>query len=359
MVMSDIIRAYIYSLMNDKRQGLLAAVIRPFLSLFSSFYYFGTEAIKFLYRLRILRSYRPPCKVISVGNITLGGTGKTPLVVTIAGRLNDSGRKVAVLSRGYRGDKVTSDEVELLKKSLPGVPVLVGRDRVRTAREAAGSLKADVILLDDGFQHWRLKRDLDIVTLDINDPFGNGRLIPRGTLREPISSLKRADIFVLTKVGAEGDSIAKAQGLKARLGVINANAAVFTSYYVPSRLSDISGGEEPGLSAIENKKIALVCAIGQPESFEKTAESLGADIALRFFFMDHHRYTGNDIEKIIDGCKAGGVDIIVTTEKDTPKLIHLSALIAKHSIRLLVLGIEMKIDNEEKFFGRLYPIFDS
>lgn len=306
-----------------------------------------------------MKSYRCACKVISVGNITLGGTGKTPLVVTLAGNLNDSGKKVAVLSRGYGGDRVTSDEVELLKKRLPCVPVLVGRDRIKTAREADESLKADVILLDDGFQHWRLKRDLDIVTLDINDPFGNGRLIPRGTLREPLSSLKRADIFVLTKVGFEGDSIAKAQGLKARLGVINADAAVFTSSYIPSRLFDVAGPEELKLSFIDNKKIALVCAIGEPESFEDTAKALGADIVLRSFFMDHHKYTENDIKKIIDECKVKEIDVVLTTEKDTPRLTHLSSLVTHNSIRLLALGIEMKIDNEEKFFGRLYSIFNS
>lgn len=306
-----------------------------------------------------MKSYRCACKVISVGNITLGGTGKTPLVVTLARNLNDSGKKVAVLSRGYGGDRVTSDEVELLKKRLPCVPVLVGRDRIKTAREADESLKADVILLDDGFQHWRLKRDLDIVTLDINDPFGNGRLIPRGTLREPLSSLKRADIFVLTKVGFEGDSIAKAQGLKARLGVINADAAVFTSSYIPSRLFDVAGPEELKLSFIDNKKIALVCAIGEPESFEDTAKALGADIVLRSFFMDHHKYTENDIKKIIDECKVKEIDVVLTTEKDTPRLTHLSSLVTHNSIRLLALGIEMKIDNEEKFFGRLYSIFNS
>ena len=289
----------------------------------------------------------------------MGGTGKTPLVVTIAGHLNDSGKKVAVLSRGYGGDRVTSDEVELLKKRLPSVPVLVGRDRVKTAREADESLKADVILLDDGFQHWRLNRDLDIITLDINDPFGNGHLIPRGTLREPLYSLKRADIFVLTKVNPEGDSIAKAQGLKARLGSINAGAAVFTSSYIPSRLSDIAGGEALGLSELENRKIALVCAIGGPESFEGTVRALGADIILRFFFMDHHKYTAGDIKRIIDGCIGAGADIIVTTEKDVPRLAHYSSLITHHSIRLMALGIEMKIDNEERFFGRLYSIFNS
>jgi tetraacyldisaccharide 4'-kinase len=359
VIMSDKIRAYIYSLMSGKRQGLLAAAVRLFFSSVSLCYYFGVEFMKFLYRTRLLKSYRCACKVVSVGNITLGGTGKTPLVALIAGRLNDSGKKAVILSRGYGGDRVTSDEVELLRKRLPAVPVLVGRDRIKTAIEADVSLKADVILLDDGFQHWRLKRDLDIVTLDINDPFWNGRLIPRGTLREPISSLKRADVFILTKASPDGDSIVKAQGLKARLSAINANAAVFTSSYIPSRLSDISGGEAFGLSELENKRIALVCAIGGPESFEETVRAMGADIALKSFFMDHHKYTENDIKRIIDECEGRGVDIIVTTEKDVPRMAHHSSLIAHHSIRLLVLGIEMKIDNGEKFFDRLYSIFNS
>lgn len=346
--------------MNDKRQGVAAGAIKLFLSLISLCYYFGAGFIKFLYRVGILRSYRPACKVISVGNITLGGTGKTPLVLALAKRLKDSGKRAVILSRGYKGDRGTSDEVELLKKRLPDVPVIVGRDRIKTARQAVESLGADVILLDDGFQHWRLKRDLDIVTLDINNPFGNGRMIPRGILREPLSSLKRADIFVLTKVGSEGDSIAKAQGLKARLGVINADAAVFTSSYIPSRLTDIAGGEEFGLSEIENKKIALVCAVGEPESFEETARSLGADIALRFFFMDHHKYTGEELGAIIKECGEKGIDIILTTEKDVPKLdIGHGPLANGAKIKFLALGIEMKIDNEERCIGRLFSIFNS
>lgn len=346
--------------MNDKRQGIAAGIIKFFLSLLSFSYYCGIEVIKFLYRLRILKSYHPACKVVSVGNITLGGTGKTPLVLALARRLKDSGKRTVILSRGYKGDNGTSDEVELLKKHLPDVPVLVGRDRIKTARQAVESLRADIILLDDGFQHWRLKRDLDIVTLDINNPFGNGRIIPRGILRESLSSLKRAGILVLTKVGSDGDSIAKAQGLKTRLGVISAGAAVFTSSYMPSKLFDIANGEELKLSEIENKKIALVCAIGEPESFEETAISLGADIVLRFFFMDHHKYSEKDIETVINACRDKNVDIVLTTEKDVPRLVRSSQLTGDSSkIKFLALGIEMKIDNEERCLGRLFSIFNS
>lgn len=357
--MSDERKTYIYSLMNDKKRGVAAGATKLFFSLASFCYYCVAGFIKFLYRAGILKRYRAACKVISVGNITLGGTGKTPLVLALARRLKDSGKKTVILSRGYKGAGGTSDEVELLKRRLPDVPVIVGRDRIRTSKQAAEVLGADAILLDDGFQHWRLERDLDIVTLDINNPFGNERLVPRGILREPLSSLKRADIFILTKVGSEGGSIAKAQALKTRLGGINPDAAVFTSSYIPSGLFDIAAGEELELSVIENKKTALVCAIGAPESFEETAKALGADIVLRSFFMDHHEYTENDIKKIIDECKRGGADIMVTTEKDIPRLTRYSMLITRYSIRLLALGIEMKIDNEEKCLGRLYSIFNS
>ncbi|KPK39759.1 MAG: hypothetical protein AMJ78_07970 [Omnitrophica WOR_2 bacterium SM23_29] len=354
--MENRLRKYFYSLMSDRAEGIIANIIKLFLLLLSLVYYCVIKISLFLYKFRILKSYRPQCKVISVGNITLGGTGKTPLVLAVARRLKGSGKRLAILIRGYKGEATlgTSDEVELLRRHLPDVPILVGRDRIKTAKEAVDSCGADIILLDDGFQHWRLSRDIDILTLDINNPLGNGKLIPRGILREPVSSLKRADVFMLTKVGYDGDSIAKAQGLKNRLNTINRDAIVFTSSYVPTMLYDIFEGKPISLSEINGKDTALICGIADPESFEEGVKSQGAKVVLKYYFLDHHKYNEREIEGIINECKRKGVDAILTTEKDVPRLVD---VIRNLGIKFLALSIELKIDNEEKFFGRLYSIF--
>ncbi len=359
--MREQIRRYFYSLMTDvpAARGPLAAAVKFVLAAFSFIYLCGLSVTKFLYRMRIVKSYRPKCVVISVGNITLGGTGKTPLVLAIARRLCGLGKKVVILSRGYKAQKdvSASDEVEFFRKNLPEVRVLVGRDRIKTAKEAVESLKAEVILLDDGFQHWRLKRDIDIVTVNNSDPFGNGWLIPCGILREPLSSLSRADMFLITKVVSEGDSVAKTQALKSRLKNLNRRALIFSSSHIPVKLVDAVSGEEAGLSALEGKKVALVCGIADPISFERATLSLGADIALRFFFMDHHKYSEKDIKAVIKECGARKINTVITTEKDMPRLHGLSSRVKEAGMKLLALGIEVKIEEEERFFGRLYSIF--
>ncbi len=356
------LRECFYSLMTDRDgsgiRGLAAAPVKFLLYILSLKYFFAVKFLAFLYAIKILNPFKARCKVISVGNITLGGTGKTPLVLTLARILRESGKRVVILSRGYKGEKNggRSDEVELLRRHLPDVPVIVGRDRVRTAKEAVESYKADAILLDDGFQHWRLGRDLDIVTLDVGNPFGNGRLVPRGVLREPISSLRRAQVIVLTKVSPEGDAIAKAQGLKDRIKRINRDSAVFTSSYVPSRLYEVISGKQMPLSEIEGKRVALVCAIADPVSFEDTARSLGAEIALKFYFMDHHRFTKEEIRSIIEECDDKGIEFALTTEKDRERLLD---AICSSGVKFYAVGIELKIDNQEKFFGRLHSLFVS
>lgn len=361
--MSEMLRGYFYSLMNDKKGGALAKAIKSFLFLFSLIYYCAIKVIPYLYKIKALRSYRPQCKVISVGNITLGGTGKTPLVLAIARRLKDSCRRFAILIRGYKGgaELKSSDEVELLKKYLSDIPVLVGRDRIKTAKQAEELYGADVILLDDGFQHWRLKRDIDILTLDVNNPFGNKSLIPRGILREPLSSLKRADIFVLTKVGCDGDSIAKAQALKNRVNTINKDALIVTASYISTMLYGILDEKPISISEINGRDLALICGIANPEAFEESIKSLGARSVLRFYFLDHHKYDEAQIGTIINECERKGIDTIVTTEKDVPRLIDivrsLKAEGRTRGVKFLALGVELKIEDEEKFFGRLYSIY--
>lgn len=315
-------------------RGLLSSLLKFILMLFSADYLCLEIMVRLLYKYGILKSYRPGCKVISIGNITLGGTGKTPLVIAIARHLRDSGKKVAILSRGYKGEKGsnTSDEIELFKKHLPDVPVFAGRDRIASAKKAESGFSPQVILLDDGFQHWRLKRDLDIVTINGKNPFGNGFTIPRGILREPKAALSRADVVVVTKGGRIPDEIKQ----------INGSAEIFSCSY-----------EADPTAGIKGKKVAIACAIGDPSSFEDTVASLGAQIVRKFIFMDHHRYTAADVARMASETAAAGSDMIVTTEKD---MVKLSGLV-KGDIRLKAVGIEIKIDNQEKFFGRLDSVF--
>ena len=264
-----------------------------------------------------------------------------------------------ILTRGYMKDRNTgvADEAEVFKSLLNGVPVIVGRDRIASAMEAEKKYAPDVILLDDGFQHWRLERDIDLVSVSADNPFGNGKLLPRGILREPVSALKRADIIVVTKVLPEEASQGRAEILKDRIKSINPGVSIFSASYRPQRLYDAEGGSEAAIDCLNNKSVALLCAIGDPASFEDTVVSLGANIAAAYFFMDHHIFTSREIEKIIGECKAKRVDTIVTTEKDLPRIRQARAAYQGSGVRILALAVEMKIDNEENFFGRLDTLF--
>src|SRR3989344_3685960 len=191
-------RKYFYSLMTDRIHTPVAKAIQGVLWLFSILYGVVVRALVLIYKFRLAPSCRLGKPVISIGNITLGGVGKTPLVECVVRFLKDKGLEPVVLIRGYGADKqVGSDEAKLLEESLPGIPVLVGANRVKNARDFLTRNAADVFVLDDGFQHWRLRRDLDIVAINATNPFGNRHLLPRGILREPLSALRRADIFVL------------------------------------------------------------------------------------------------------------------------------------------------------------------
>lgn len=349
------IRSYLYSVATDKRRGFVASLLKSFLLLLSILYGLGLRVVLFLYKCRILKTYKLDCKVISVGNITLGGTGKTPLVQMLAKALAEGGRKVAVLSRGYGGD-----EPYVLTQNLPGIPVLVGKDRVKTANEAIDKIGVDTLILDDGFQYWRLMRDFDIVAIDTVNPFGNQRLLPRGTLREPIFGLKRSYIYLLTKVDMGRDNLA---GIKERLRGINPDALILESVHSPTRLYDIHRAKEIDLNDIRGQKVCLISGIADPDSFEKTVENLGARAVLRFRFPDHYRFREEDIGRIINSCLRSQVNTIITTEKDMVRMKGAiegyragkqEAPISSYELQILVLYIQLKlIGNEKKLIDYL------
>ncbi|MBL7084478.1 MAG: tetraacyldisaccharide 4'-kinase [Candidatus Omnitrophica bacterium] len=340
------IKAYYIDLVKGKRKGARVKLFSFFLLLFSFVYGFFVKLVLSCYQIRLLKSHKIGCRVISVGNITWGGTGKTPLVETLVKVLKQKGRRLAILIRGYG-----KDEVEMLKSKFKDIPVLVGRDRIKAARVAQERYGADTIILDDGFQHWRLRRDLDIVLIDTSLPFGNRRVIPRGILREPLSSLSRADAFVLTRTNEAPQNV---EPIKKELRRYNRHAAIYEAIHAPTSLRNLTTQKIIDLSRIKDEQIAALSGIGTPESFTRTLKLLGAKVSLEFHFPDHYQYSKEDLEKIERQCLAQQIKTVITTEKDAARLIPLLKPQSGQAFEILALRIEVKIvKEEERFFNFL------
>ncbi len=312
--MTPSLKQYIHDLMHDRTNDLLSQVVKPCLLILSYAYGFLLKAHYFFYKVNLLKSYKPQIAIISVGNITLGGTGKTPFTIMLAERLTQKNKKkTAVLIRGYG-----EDEWRMLEERLGkyGIKVFVGRDRVKYAKQAL-QYGVDSLILDDGFQHRRLGRDLDIVLLDSTNPFGNRRLFPRGILREPLDSLRRADIVVLTKVDkAKENTPAIADEIKK----IAPGKTIIEAVHKPKHLFDISTGGERELAFIADKKGCILSAICDASYFKHTVEMSRVHIGLEFAFPDHYPYRMRDLDRIFKECKRENIDTIITTEKDAVKL---------------------------------------
>jgi tetraacyldisaccharide 4'-kinase len=293
------------------------------------------------------RSKKVSARVISIGNITWGGTGKTPLVIKIARELSEGGKKVAVLTRGYG-----RDEIKEMRKNLPNVPVIVGRDRVHSAKEAIAKHQSEVLLLDDGFQHLRLERDLDVVMLNAAEPFGPGGLIPMGTLREPLENLARADLFVLSKCDVGSKNV---HWIRQKLNAIKPNALIFEAVHKPVALKDPVRGRTLAPQELRGRRIAALSGIGDPYSFEKTAEMLGAEVAFAARYEDHHAFSMDDLLSFVRKARHMGLKETVTTEKD---YMRLEALLAKNvpqeisAMQFWVLEIQFQVNDEEDFIRR-------
>ncbi len=315
------------------------------------------------YRSRLLlRDFRLPTRVISVGNIAVGGTGKTPLVMLLSEYFQRVGKRVVIISRGYKrkgkGVVVVSDgqrmlvdreragdEPYLFGRKLSGVPVVVGESRHLAGWVAIRDFAPDVLLLDDGFQHLKLRRDLDIVVIDGSNPFGNGMLLPRGTLREPLSSLKRAQLFCITRV----DQSHQLEQLRVQLRRINPNARRIETVHRPRRLRRVGSDQELPLAFLEGRKIFALSSLGNPDSFERTLETLGAQIAGRARYRDHHDYTVEDLGASWQQARDLGSEAIVTTEKDVVRFPTRFDPLAAHSeIPMFVLEIELAIVSGEE-----------
>ena len=303
-----------------------------------------------LYRRGTFHSTKLDRPVISVGNITAGGTGKTPLVEWVARTLAAAGKKVCILTRGYGRDnpdrmvivsdgrKVLAtpseagDEPFLLATNLTGVSAVISNaDRVAAGNEAIKQFGADCFVLDDGFQHLRLQRDLNIVTIDATNPWGGGNLLPYGRLREPLSGLSRADVIVITRT----DQVKELDAINTEIRKHVPNIPVFQSQMRISRitpLSDSSGALVP--------PVAAFCAVGNPQSF---FNAVPYELAFEKSFADHHRYSQSEIDSLIDAATLAGANSLITTAKDAVKLRSLS-----FSLPCYVLEIELQIENADQ-----------
>jgi tetraacyldisaccharide 4'-kinase len=262
-------------------------------------------------------AHRAAIPVVSVGNLTLGGTGKTPCVEYVAGFYRQHEFQVAILSRGYGAQGGRNDEAMLLEENLPDVPHLQDRDRVAIAAAAVEELESQVLVLDDGFQHRRLARDLDVVLIDATNPWGYGYLFPRGALREPIGSLRRAQAAMITRM--DQVSSGAIEGIRARIRRA-ADVPISLTRHNPRELVGIDG-RSASLATLRGRPVAAFCGIGNPAAFGKTLDDLGADVRDFRAFADHHRYTKEDIDELRGWADSQPGDALVaTTQKDFVKL---------------------------------------
>ena len=297
-----------------------ASVLRRLLGLLSCIY---SGLIRFrnrLYDTGIFKAGQTGGFVISIGNITTGGTGKTPLVIWVYKFLAKQGIKCSILTRGYKAESSGEsfrDEPELLQENCPTARVIVNADRLAAGIQAVRDFGAKAIILDDGFQHRRLARDINIVCVDSSCPFGYGKILPAGFLREPPTSLKRATVIVLTRVDQVDEATLKQVTRQVR--DLNPEAAIALTRHKVSKIQ-ISSGREISPDGLEGKKVYAFCGIGNPDAFFRTLEQSGANLTGRKIYDDHHRYSREDIKEIERESGKNEAELIVTTEKDYIKL---------------------------------------
>jgi len=302
-------------ILSGRRRGLGASLARAGLAAAAVPYAAVMRARRWFYRRGLLPSRAADAPVICVGNLTTGGTGKTPMVAWVVARLHEAGGTPAILTRGYKGEGGTSDEAELLK-ALTGAPVVVDPDRAAGAAEAVRG-GADVLVMDDGFQHRRLRRDLDLVLIDATNPFGYGWCLPRGLLREPRSALRDADAVVITR--SSGVSDERLEALKTRLSRLAPGATVHAAVHVPTDVLDQHGISQPA-SALEGRRVFAFGGLGNPEAFFATVRRLGAEVVGRQALADHVDYDAEMLGRLVAQAENVGAELLVTTQKDGVKL---------------------------------------
>ena len=381
---TEAIEHYVVECMNEKSFTRSHVILRGVLFVVSRFYRNIVQFRYWLYDKGMRRRHPLGCLVVSIGNLTCGGTGKTPVVEIFARSLSKKGRKVAILSRGYKSKDRTfleklkahsnskknevpprivsdgknlllnsataGDEPYMLASNLKNVPVFVDKDRVKSGRFAVAEFGIDTLILDDGFQYLRLKPHINIVLVDSTAPFHNHHTLPRGLLREPIKNIRRADYVFLTKSNG-GNHI---RHLKRFIEHHNRHAEIIECCHKPQYIEDVfKKGEHLPLESMKGKKIAIVSGIASPEGFEKFLSDQGAEIVYKERFADHHAYTQQEMIDFVNNTKEAGASWILTTEKDAVRMPRMG----RRDIPFYFLRIEIDIisghENFEQCISRI------
>lgn len=377
----DTLEQFAVDVILERRAGKRAGILRFVLLILSSVYRRIVTLRLSLYSSNLLHRHQLGCPVLSIGNLTVGGTGKTPVVEKLARDLRERGSRVAILSRGYKSvrpkgsrgrspvrvvteggvllldSKTAGDEPFMLAKNLRGVAVLIDKDRVECGRRAISSLGCHTLILDDGLQYLRLNRRFDLVLIDREAPFGNDHLLPRGTLREPPAHLRRATHILITK--CDGGDLSD---LHSRIRNLNRTAPIIECRHRAVELQDIATGEVIPLSSLQGLRAGSLSAIASPESFEEGLRRLGVCLELTQSFADHHRYSKRELERFMARCVRRGVSCILTTEKDAVRMPRL----LNQEIPIRYLRIEIEILKGEEHWQRMldqivhppHPLFD-
>jgi tetraacyldisaccharide 4'-kinase len=367
-VWQESLETFYIEVISEERHDYKANLTRALLFVFSKIFAIGVKIHRWLINVRIFRDKTLGVQVIAVGNLTYGGTGKTPVVEKFARELRDAGRNVAILSRGYRSkpppfhrwllnkillredqnpprvvsdgksllldSEMAGDEPYMLASNLKDVVVLVDKDRVKSGRYAIEKFGCDTLLLDDGFQYWKLRgRRHDVVLVDRQQPFGNEHLLPRGSLREPPSHLARAHTIFITK------SDGQTAELRRRISEFNSEAAIIECVHHPLYLEDVFTGERRELVFLQGRKVASLSGIAQPESFEQSLVKLGGELVYAKRFADHHRFTQQEILNVINRSKKRQATTIITTQKDAVRFPKID----RRDLLILFMRVEIKI----------------
>jgi tetraacyldisaccharide 4'-kinase len=344
------------NLVSGHTSGPRAILLRVLFALLSWPYSLVVRLRNDLYSMGLLRARKVNAAVISVGNLTVGGTGKTPLVVWLCRTVRQRQRRCVILTRGYKTQKMgeLSDEPAMLAARCPDVSVVVNPNRVAGAKRAIGDHGAEVLILDDGFQHRRLARDIDIVTIDATLPFGYGRLLPAGLLREPIAGLQRASAVVVTRCDQVSEE--RLAQIERQVRQANPDVIVARSIHAPVNAATC-GGTEIGLEDLRGKRVYAFCGLGNPEAFFDTVRHIGCVLLGRRSFDDHYAYTSESLGEIRRQAKDHSADYIVTTQKDWTKIACLMPL--EDAPPIVYLAVEMEfITGVEQLTGLMNRVLD-
>ncbi|MBO4647646.1 MAG: tetraacyldisaccharide 4'-kinase [Lentisphaeria bacterium] len=370
---------FFLEVIRERRHDVLGSLLKVILFFASRFYRRAVQFRLWMYDNRVIRNRAIGCLVVSIGNVTCGGTGKTPVVEVFARTLSQKGRRVAVLSRGYRSrdrglwtklrEKFSSKKMEvpprvvsdgknlllnsitagdepfMLASNLKNVVVLVDKDRVKSGLYAIEEFGTDTLILDDGFQYLNLKAHINILLVDSTSPFDNHHVLPRGLLREPIKNIRRADYIFLTK----SDGSRRLRHLKAFLRRQNHLAEIIECCHKPQYLEDVfQRGERLPLEYLKGKKVASISAIANPASFNAFLSELGGNIVEEVHFADHHRYRQQELIDFINQAKTAGAEVIMTTEKDAVRMPRLD----RRDLPILFLRVQIDILSGQENFDQ-------